>query len=74
MPWDSVQQARWGHSSAGKKALGKKKVKEFDNATPEGSLAGTRGSKEAKKRGRKPVHSESHMYDHHNNAPVMMGR
>ena len=45
MPWESVQQARWGHSPKGKKALGAAKVKEFDEATPKGSLKGTKGSK-----------------------------
>lgn len=39
MPWDSVQQARWGHSPAGLKALGgKAKVAEWDAATTKGSL------------------------------------
>jgi hypothetical protein len=39
MPWKSVQQARWGHSPSGVKALGgKAKVSEWDNATPKGSL------------------------------------
>jgi hypothetical protein len=39
MPWDSVQQAHWGHSPAGLKALGgKEKVAEWDAATPKGSL------------------------------------
>jgi len=34
MPWRSVQQARWGHSSAGLKALGgKEAVNEWDRAT-----------------------------------------
>lgn len=47
MPWKSVQQARWGHSPAGKKALGTDTVKEFDEATPTGSLAGTKGSKKS---------------------------
>ena len=45
MPWNSVQQARWGHSPAGKRALGAAKVKEFDEATEKGSLKGTKGSK-----------------------------
>lgn len=49
MPWKSVQQARWGHSAAGKKALGKAKVDEYDEATPKGSLNGTKGSKKRKK-------------------------
>lgn len=44
MPWRSVAQARWGHSSAGKKALGKSGIKEFDDATPKGSLRGTKGA------------------------------
>jgi hypothetical protein len=39
MPWKSVQQARWGHSPSGIKALGgKSKVAEWDAATPKGSL------------------------------------
>lgn len=39
MPWKSKAQAAWGHSPAGKKALGgAAKVKEWDNATPKGSL------------------------------------
>ena len=50
MPWESVQQARWGHSAAGKKALGAAGVKEWDNATPKGSLAGTKGSKQSKRK------------------------
>ena len=51
MPWKSVQQARWGNSPAGKKALGASGVKEWNDATPKGSLADTKGSKEGKKRG-----------------------
>lgn len=38
MPWASKKQARWGHSPAGKEALGTSGVKEFDAATPKGSL------------------------------------
>ena len=39
MPWKSVQQAKWGHSPAGLKALGgPSKVAEWDAATPKGSL------------------------------------
>ncbi len=38
MPWASVQQARWGHSPSGMKALGPAKVAEFDAATPKGNL------------------------------------
>ena len=39
MPWVSKAQARWGHSSAGLSALGgAEKVKEWDAATPKGSL------------------------------------
>lgn len=39
MPWASVQQARWGHSLTGVRALGgKNKVSEWDAATPKGSL------------------------------------
>lgn len=39
MPWKSKAQARWGHSSAGLRALGgKRAVKEWDSATPKGSL------------------------------------
>jgi len=39
MPWKSKQQARWGHSPAGVRALGgPDKVKEWDAATPKGSL------------------------------------
>jgi hypothetical protein len=34
MPWKSLQQERWGHTAAGKKALGgAKAVKEWDTAT-----------------------------------------
>jgi hypothetical protein len=50
MPWESTQQARWGHSPSGKKALGAAKVKEFDEATPKGSLKGTKGSKHGRSR------------------------
>ncbi len=40
MPWKSVQQARWGHTPAGEKALGgADKVAEWDAATPKGSLS-----------------------------------
>jgi len=45
MPWKSVAQARWGHSPAGKKALGAKAIPEWDAATKKGSLSGTKGSK-----------------------------
>lgn len=39
MPWKSIQQARWGHSPAGVKAIGgKDAVSEWDSATPKGSL------------------------------------
>jgi hypothetical protein len=39
MPWQSKQQAAWGHSQAGLKALGgASKVAEWDAATPKGSL------------------------------------
>lgn len=39
MPWQSVKQARWGHSPAGIKALGgPSAVAEWDAATPKGSL------------------------------------
>ena len=39
MPWASKQQARWGHSPSGVKALGgAAKVSEWDEATPKGSL------------------------------------
>jgi len=42
MPWKSAQQAKWGHSPSGLKALGgKAKVSEWDQATPKGSLRGT---------------------------------
>lgn len=57
MPWKSVQQARWGNSPAGRKALGAKGVKDWNDATPVGSLKGTKGSEEKKdswiKRGQK---------------------
>lgn len=34
MPWKSVQQARWGHTPEGEKALGgPEKVAEWDRAT-----------------------------------------
>lgn len=39
MPWKSKAQAAWGHSAAGIKALGGAgKVREWDAATPKGSL------------------------------------
>ena len=38
MPWKSKAQAAWGHSASGVKALGSKGVKEWDKATPKGSL------------------------------------
>jgi hypothetical protein len=44
MPWKSVQQAKWGHSPAGLKALGgKSAVSEWDAATPKGSLPARKG-------------------------------
>jgi hypothetical protein len=49
MPWVSVAQARWGHSPAGRKALGKEGVKEWDAATKKGELKGTKGSGKWKK-------------------------
>ena len=33
MPYKSLAQERWAHTKAGMKALGKKKVKEFDKAS-----------------------------------------
>lgn len=51
MPWKSVAQARWGHSPAGKKALGAKAIPEWDSATLKGSLKGTKGSKGGSKSG-----------------------
>ena len=33
MPWDSKAQQAWGHTEDGKKQLGDKKVKEYDQAT-----------------------------------------
>lgn len=37
--WESKKMARWGHTAEGIKALGgKKAVKEWDDATPKGSL------------------------------------
>jgi hypothetical protein len=38
MPWKSKAQAAWGHSPSGIAALGKEGVKEWDSATPKGSL------------------------------------
>ena len=39
MPWRSKDQAAWGHSPSGIKALGgASKVAEWDAATPHGSL------------------------------------
>jgi hypothetical protein len=39
MPWKSKQQQKWGHSSAGQKALGGKgNVAEWDSATNFSSL------------------------------------
>jgi hypothetical protein len=32
-PWKTAKQERWGNSPAGKKAMGKAKVKEFDQAS-----------------------------------------
>jgi len=33
MPYKSDQQRKWAHSKSGIKALGKKRVKEFDKAS-----------------------------------------
>ena len=33
MPYKSDKQRRWAHTKIGTKVLGKKKVKEFDNAS-----------------------------------------
>ncbi len=55
MPWKSVAQARWGNSPSGKKALGAAGVKEWNAATPQGSLAGTKGSKKKPLKMHKPV-------------------
>jgi len=33
MPWKSEQQPKWGHTAAGRKALGDAGVKEFDQAS-----------------------------------------
>lgn len=33
-PWKSKSQQAWGHSPSGQKALGSKKVAEYDKATP----------------------------------------
>jgi hypothetical protein len=38
MPWQSKQQSKWGNSASGKAALGVKAVKEWNAATPKGSL------------------------------------
>ena len=38
MPWKSKAQAAWGNSPAGAKALGAAGVKEWNAATPKGSL------------------------------------
>jgi len=38
MPWRSKAQAAWGNSPSGVAALGKEGVKEWNNATPKGSL------------------------------------
>ena len=51
MPWKSVKQARWGHSEAGREALGNDAVEEFDDATSKGSLKGTKGSKRKLRKG-----------------------
>lgn len=45
MPWKSKAQAAWGHSASGVKALGAAGVKEWDKATPKGSLKVKRVSK-----------------------------
>lgn len=45
MPWVSKKQAAWGHSPSGVKALGEEGVKEFDAATPKGSLPDSASSK-----------------------------
>ncbi len=37
-PWKSKAQQAWGNSPAGKKALGKKGVEEFNDATNYGKL------------------------------------
>lgn len=60
MPYTSVQQARFFHSPTGMKKIGAKKVKEFDAATPKGSLAGTRGSKQKTHKKLVPVSSLLH--------------
>jgi hypothetical protein len=38
MAWKSKKQAAWGNSPSGVKALGAAGVKEFNAATPKGSL------------------------------------
>jgi hypothetical protein len=38
MPWVSKAQAAWGNSPSGVAALGKEGVKEWNRATPKGSL------------------------------------
>ena len=50
MPWKSKAQARWGHSAAGRQALGGgQAVAEWDAATPKGSLSERVGSMAEKK-------------------------
>lgn len=56
MPWRSKKQAAWGHSPSGVKALGSAGVKEWDAATPKGSLKGEMHSYDSN-RPKKPVMS-----------------
>lgn len=54
MPWLSKAQAAWGHSPAGNKALGgPEAVKEWDAATPKGSLPAKVGQGVLKRAGSK---------------------
>lgn len=65
--WRSALQARWGNSAAGRAAMGRAKVQEFNDATPEGSLSGTKGSKEYDAKQKKPeFQTESHSYNFRN--------
>lgn len=41
MPWKSKKQMAWGNSAAGRKALGKAKVDEFNEATEQAGISKT---------------------------------
>ena len=47
MPWKSDAQREWGHSKAGKKELGPRRVKEFDRKTKGKKLPAKKGRRGA---------------------------